>query len=75
MIVLSVSRCAPSQFKLFLSFFFSFLHTVFIIIIIFPAFYLFVLNVLTVLGLRCYVWAFSGCSESGLLSSHGDLAQ
>ena len=26
-------------------------------------------------GLRCHMWAFSGCSEWGLLSRCGDLAQ
>ena len=39
-------------------FFFSFLFLKFILFI-----YLF----LTVLGLRCYAWAFSSCGEQGLL--------
>ena len=31
-------------------------------------FILLIFNFLAVLGLRCYVWAFSSCGEWGLLS-------
>ena len=34
---------------------------------LFPFFFFF----LAALGLFCFAWAFSGCGEEGLLSTHG----
>ena len=45
-------------------FFFSFF---FLIIFFFPLLYLFIYLFLAALGLRCCTWAFSSCSEGGLL--------